>query len=212
MRGKRIVRRSLGTLVCGASLAGAALVATAPPGAAAGSRVTDAPDGFSLILPGRWHEVALSGSDIGALLGNAAKDDKAIDQAAVQQALNEEKKGLKFFAFSSTPEDNGNFFPNMNVGIYQGSAPASLLDAQAKIELTQIGAHAIRVTQVSYPSGRAVEATYTIALNPTTTLYGTQVYTEHAGSVYIATFTAGEKAVEARAAATVMPSWRFTKK
>jgi len=211
MRGKRFGRRW--SLTCGgALLAGTAWAAGALPAAAAGPRVTDAQDGFSLILPAQWHQVSLSGSDVGALLGNAAQDDKSIDQTAIQQALNGAKKGLKFFAFSSTPEDNGTFFPNMNVGVYQGSASTSLLDAQAKIELNQIGAHSIRVRQVSFPSGRAVEATYTLPLNASTTVYGTQVYNEHGGSVFISTFTAGEKSVETKAAATVMPSWRFGQK
>lgn len=63
--------------------------------------------------------------------------------------------------------------------------------------------------QVSLPSGPAVEATYTLPLNATTTVYGTQVYNQHGGSVFISTFTAGEKSVETKAAGTVMPSWRF---
>ena len=44
---------------------------------------------------------------------------------------------------------------------------------------------------------------------PQTTVYGTQVYNQHGGSVFISTFTAGEKSVETKAAATVMPTWRF---
>ncbi len=43
---------------------------------------------------------------------------------------------------------------------------------------------------------------------PQTTVYGTQVYNQHAGGVYITTLTAGEKSVETKAAATVMPTWR----
>ena len=37
---------------------------------------------------------------------------------------------------------------------------------------------------------------------PQTTVYGTQAYNQHAGSVYITTFTAGERSVETKAAAT----------
>ena len=83
-------------------------VGTAHPArAATGSRVTDSTDGFSVVLPQGWNQVSLSGSDIGAIIGDAHKAAPRINQSAISDVQAAAKQGLKFFAVSSAGEYAG---------------------------------------------------------------------------------------------------------
>jgi len=62
------------TLALGLAVTAALTVGTALPArAATGSRVTDSNDGFSVVLPQDWDQVSLSGSDIGAIIGDLTR-------------------------------------------------------------------------------------------------------------------------------------------
>lgn len=184
---------------------------TRPASGATGSRVTDSTDRFSVVLPQGWDQVSLSGSDIGAIVGNAHKAAPGFSQSAISDAQSAAKQGLKFFAVSSAGEYGGSFFANMNVGVYPGSLSTSLLDAQVKIQLAQTGVKNIKTKTAKFAFGSAIEGTYNIAATGGATLYGTQFYAPHAGNIYIVTFTDANRSQGAKSAAAAMGSWRFTK-
>jgi hypothetical protein len=190
----------------------AAVVLVVAPAASAspGQRVTDAKDGFSLVLPPGWSEVSLNSSDIGAMLGNASKAGLKLNQAAISDAQGAAKQGLKFFAISSAIENGGAFYPNVNVGVYPGTLSQSLLDAQVKLELTQVGAKQIHTRVVHFPFGSAVEGTYAL-LSTQGTLHGAQIYVSHGGNTYIVTFSAADPGYLTKSVTKVMPTWRFTR-
>jgi hypothetical protein len=180
-----------------------------PASAASGNRVTNAKYGYTFVLPKGWNEVSLSHSDVGKLLGGAAKLNAGLKQALTSQVQSAAAKGLKTFAVRAVQESGG-FFANINVGVFAGSASNSDIGVQVKGQLISAGANNVTTNGVQFPFGSAVEATYTLALTSTgQTVYGTQVYASHAGSIYIVTFSAVEQPVETKAATTVMPTWRF---
>jgi hypothetical protein len=187
-------------------------LATLPASAAAANRVTNAKYGYTIVLPKSWNEVSLNSQDLGAILGDASKISPTFKQDMTAQVQSAAAKGLKTFATSSIPED-GAFFPNVNVGVFPGSASLGEMDAQVKIQLTAAGAKHVKTKMVHFKFGRAVEGTYSLAVASSgKNVYGTQVYVSHGGNIYITTFSAIDQAVESKAAATVMPTWRFTKK
>jgi hypothetical protein len=177
--------------------------------AASGNRATNAQYGYTFVLPKGWNEVSLSSSDVGALLGGAAKLNAGLKQALTSQVQSAAAKGLKTFAVRASQESGG-FFANINVGVFAGTASNADLGLQVKIQLTSAGAKSVTTKTVHFPLGSAIEATYTLALTSSgQTVYGTQVYAGHGGSTYIVTFSAVNKSLETRAATTVMPTWRF---
>jgi len=201
-----------GTIALGLAVTTAFTVGTAHPArAATGSRVTDSTDGFSVVLPQGWDQVSLSGSDIGAIIGDAHKAAPAFNQSAISDAQAAAKQGLKFFAVSSAGEYGGSFFPNMNVGVYPGSLSTALLDAQVKIQLAQTGVENTTTKTAHFAFGSAIVGTYDIAATGGATLYGTQFYAPHAGDTYIVTFTDANQSKGTRAAGAAMASWRYTK-
>ena len=173
--------------------------------------MTDSTDGFSVVLPQGWDQVSLSGSDIGAIIGDAHKAAPGFNQSAISDAQAAAKQGLKFFAVSSAGEYGGSFFPNMNVGVYPGSLSTALLDAQVKIQLAQTGVKNIKTKTAHFAFGSAIVGTYNIAATGGATLYGTQFYAPHAGDIYIVTFTDANQSKGTKAAAAAMASWRYTK-
>lgn len=185
----------------------------AGPVAAAGrngsQRVTDSKDGFSLVLPSTWTQVSLSGSDIGAIIGSASKV-ASLNQTALSDAEGAAKQGLKFFALSSQSEDGGAFDPNVNVGVYQGTTSTSLLDAQIKLQLAELGAKQVATRKVHFPIGTVIEGSYSVPSQSIGKLYGTQVYAMHNGRTYIITFSTADPSYLAETVATIMPTWRFT--
>jgi hypothetical protein len=193
------------------ALAAFTLGSARPASAAGGSRVTDSTDGFSVVLPHGWEQVSLSGSDIGAIVGDAHKAAPGFNQSAISDAQAAAKQGLKFFAVSSVAEYNGSFFPNMNVGVYQGSLSTALLDAQVKIQLAQTGVKNIKTKTTHFAFGSAIEGTYDIGATGGATLYGTQFYAPHAGNIYIVTFTDANHSNGTKNAAATMASWHYTK-
>jgi hypothetical protein len=184
--------------------------ASASAATATSNRVTNTKYGFTFKLPVGWREVPLNSKDLSAILGQAAKASPSLKKSLTDQVQGAASKGLKVFAFSSIPE-GGNFFPNLNVGVYNSAPSLSAIDAQAKIELTSSGGTAITTKSVHLALGPALQASYTLPLS-TTTIYGTQDYVVHGGRTYIITFSATEKPVEANAAMTTMTSWRFKSK
>ena len=203
------------TLLCVTTVMITALPASAASAATAsakatGNRVTSTKYGFTFLLPKGWNEVALTGKDVGALMGAASKASSSLKKALTSQVQSAASKGLKVFAISSTAE-NGSFFPNVNVGIYNGTTSVANMDVQAKIQLTTAGAKDIKTKNVHFKFGNALEANYAI---PTTgsTVFETQVYAFHGGQTFITTFSAVKQSVEVNAASTVMPSWQFKRK
>jgi hypothetical protein len=187
--------------------AGGAGAATAP-----GHRVTVTKGGFSLVLPAGWNQVSLSGSNVGTLIGvpNVAP---SIQSALTTQAKYDAAKNLKFFAVPLS-QLNGTFLPVINVGSFVGSGSRAVLDPEIRGFISEASASNVKIKNVHLRLGKAVEGTYELFANSTTTLpvWETQVYAPHAGRVYVATFSAlTEPAVELTAA-VVMDSWRFLPK
>jgi hypothetical protein len=180
-------------------------VSTAPAGAAAGSRTDDVKDGMSFILPTGWAQVSLDSSDIGALIGTASKASADLKSALSAQAKSFAEKGIKFFAVSPGAT------ANVNVGIYDATAPLSELDVQTKLGLTSIGATNLHTKEAHFRFGWSIEATYMVVITSASTpVYGTQFYASHGGRTFITTFSSQVKSLESRAASAMMPTWRFT--
>jgi hypothetical protein len=195
-------------LAVGATVAGVATVPAAanPPG----HRVNDAKDGFSLVLPPGWNQVSLSGPNVGSLIGVTNVP------SVIQTELTTEAKkdaATKFFAVALS-QLNGSFLPVIIVGSFKGSGSRAILDPEIKGFISESGGTNAKVKNVHLPFGQAVEGTYELFANSTTSppVFETQVFAPHGGRIYDATFSAlTEPAVELTAA-VVMDSWRFLKK
>jgi hypothetical protein len=173
-------------------------------GASTGSRISDPQYGMSFTLPNEWNQVSLDGSDVGALLGTASKEDPSLNAALTAEATSFAEKGLKFFAVS--PGDAA----NVNVGIFKGAAvPVGQLDAEVKLTIASFGGKNIHAKEIHHSYGWTVAGTYTLPL-ANGTVYGTQVYASHDGRTYVVTFSGRAKSLEAGAASSMMRSWRFT--
>jgi len=199
---RRWLRRCL---VATATIVGASVASSAS--AASGQRVTDAKDGFSIVLPPGWAQVSLSGGDVGALIGNSGLKLNSSLLSEVQSAAS---KGIKLFAVSSAVE-NGGFTPNMNVVVVHATESPSLLSAEAKIGLTQAGARGVTTRRIKLTTGPAVLVTYSIP--PTganaAAVYGTQVYVTHHGMTYILSFTDATRSGSKRSESMMMSTWRY---
>jgi len=202
-------RRALGACVLGlTALALAAATATTPAGAAQ-SRITDAKDGFSLILPKGWNQVSLRKSNIGTLDKSAA-DYAALKPLLTQQAASAAAKGLKFFAVAPG-QANGQFVPNINVGLFKSNGTLRALQSDVNSIWTKAGAAGLKTKQVRLTFGKAVEGTYELVSKTSApSIWETQVYAPHKGHVYIATFSATTQPAVELTAAVVMATWKFT--
>jgi hypothetical protein len=205
-------RRAIGmrTLAM-SSLAAASLVAAVPGGAAApNARITDAKDGFSLVLPAGWTKVSLSKSDIGSI-GRTAQNYAGLKSLLTQQATSAAAKGLKFFAVAPG-QVNGQFVPNINVGLFTSSGSLKALQSDIKTIWNHAGAKGLQTKQVHLAFGKAVEGTYELISTTTSpSIWETQVYAPHKGHVYITTFSATTKPAVELTAAVVMATWKFTR-
>jgi hypothetical protein len=172
---------------------------------AASTRTNVPKYGMSFDLPKDWTEVSLTPGDVGGLLGNASNVNADLKSFLTTQAAAAAKKGLKFFAV------NPGGSANVNIGIYGGTESLAALDATAKLGVSSIGATQVQTKQVHFKFGGAVEVTYTLPVSGSTTpVHGTQFYTSHKDKTYITTFSSQDGAVEAAAASTMMPTWRFS--
>ncbi len=199
---------SLSTVVA-ASLALGLFVAAGPAGAA-NSRITDAKDGFSLVLPQGWTQVSLSKSDIGTI-GASAKNYASLQPLLTQQATSAAAKGLKFFAVAPG-QINGQFVPNINVGLFKDSGSLGALQTDINSIWSKAGAKGLKIKQVRLTYGKAVEGTYELVSKTSSpSIWETQVYSPHKGQVYIATFSATTQPAVELTAAVVMSTWKFTR-
>jgi hypothetical protein len=201
----------LSTLSAGL-LAGVSVLAALPAAGASGHRINESKYGFSLVLPAGWNQVSLTGSDLGSIIGSG-KSYANLKSVLTSEATSAASKGLKFFAVS--PQGDGSFVPNINVGIFKGSGSLSSLNAQVKATWTQAGAKHLSTKVVHLSFGSAVQGTYELvsATSPSSTppVWETQVYSPHKGQVFITTFSASTKPAVQLTAAVVMSNWRFTK-
>ena len=193
-------------------MAASSVLGALPAAAAGGHRVTDAKDGFSLVLPPGWNQVTLSGPHAGTLVG-VPKVDANIKAVLTTEAKNAASKGLKFYAVALS-QLNGSFLPVINVGSFAGAGTRAVLDPEIRGFLSEAGASNVRIQNVRLRLGKAVEGTYElVSKSPSSPpVWETQVYAPHAGRVYVATFSALTQPAEELMAAVVMESWRFTKK
>jgi hypothetical protein len=195
--------------VAAASLAVGMLVAAGPAGAAS-ARITDARDGFSLVLPQGWTQVSLSKSDIGTI-SKTSQNYAQLQPLLTQQAASAAAKGLKFFAVAPG-QANGQFVPNINVGLFRGSGSLGALQGDINSIWSKAGAKGLKVKQVHLNFGKAVEGTYELVSKTTSpSIWETQVYSPHKGQVYIATFSATTQPAVELTAAVVMSTWKFTR-
>jgi hypothetical protein len=212
MRGREVVFRGRATrfsMVVGLLAAALALTAL-PAGATGGHRVTDSKDGFLLVLPPGWNQIALTGSKVGSLLG-AGPEDPSIKAILAPQAQSAAAKGLKFYAVALS-QLNGTFLPVINVGIFKGSGSKKILDPEVKGFAAEAGGSSITVKNVTLRLGPAVETTYVlVSKSGSPAVWETQVYAPHSGKIYVATFSALTQPAVELTAAVVMGSWRFTK-
>jgi hypothetical protein len=196
-------------LVVSATIVGASLAASAS--ASSGQRITDAKDGFSIVLPPGWGQVSLNGNDLGAVFGNAAKSGIKVNSSLLSEAKNAAAAHMKFIAVSSAVEDGGEFSPNMNVVVVPGTESTSLLSAQAKIGLTQLGARGVTTRHIQLGTGPALLATYSIPSTQAgaTAINGAQVYAAHHGKTYIVSFTDATRSGSMHSESVMMSSWRY---
>jgi hypothetical protein len=177
--------------------------------AAPGQRVTDAKDGFSVVLPPGWAQVSLNSGDLGAILGSAGKDGLKLNSSLMSQIQSQAGTHIKFFAVSSALEDGGAFDPNMNVVVYPGTESLSLLSAQTKIGFASAGAKGVTTRRIHLARGPALLTTYWIPSTQGTAVYGTQVDSTHHGKTYIVSFSDETPSGSRRSESTMMSSWTY---
>ncbi len=192
----------------------AGLVLGAPSAAAAATAVVDPQLGFSVSLPTNWHRVPLTGTDLTALLQAVSKQYPGLASVLNAQVTQAAKHGLKLFAVGPASHS---FIPNFNVGVQPvpTTTPGPTFYAQAaaqlKVVLASSGATQLHVVPVVMPFGRAVEASYTFDLKSPTphVVDGTQLYTVHAGRLYVITCSAGSRPQDRAIAALVERTWHW---
>lgn len=198
--------------------ASAALVAVllvlgdASAGASSGVAVKEPQYGFSLTLPVDWKQVPLNGNDVTALLNAETHDDPALTNALNSEIASEAAAGMKVFAIGPVA---GSTVPNLNVivtssaGVPTGSAFAQVAVAEAKIELTQVGASHLKTSIVENRLGTSARATYELNLKNTAPEFGVQFYVQHKSYMEIVTVTTSNPASSQSAARLIVHSWRW---
>ena len=139
----------------------------ASAGASSGVVIKEPQYGFSLTLPVNWKQVPLNGNDVTALLNAETHDDPALTNALNSEVTSAAAEGMKVFAIGPVA---GSTVPNLNVivtssaGVPTGSAFAPVAVAEAKIELTQVGASHLKTSIVEDRLGTSARATYELIL------------------------------------------------
>jgi hypothetical protein len=180
-------------------------------GAARAVVVKEPQYGFSFSLPASWKQVPLNGSDVSALLNQASHADPSLAHALTSEVAAGASKGMKVFAIGPVA---GSSVPSVNVivtssaGAPTGSGFAQAAVAEAKIELTEVGATHITATVVNDHLGRAAQAAYELKL-PSGNEFGYQYYALHKSHIDIVTITSSSSASSLSNARVIVGSWRW---
>jgi hypothetical protein len=210
----RVHRRNRGVLQLGSSAAlMAMLILMGGVSAGASGVVIKEPQyGFSFSLPAGWKQVPLNGGDVTALLKAATHDDPSLSNALSSEVASAASKGIKIFAVgpvSGSVASNVNVIVSSAAGAPTGRAFAQAAEAQAKIELTQVGATNLKTSIVNNALGTAGQVTYQLHLKNAGPEFGEQVYVQHKSSVEIVTVTTASKASSQATAQVIGNSWRW---
>jgi hypothetical protein len=183
------------------------MTASASPGAV----VTDSQYGFSFNLPTNWKQVPLDGTDVTALLNAVTHDDPSLANALNGEVTSAVSKGIKVFGVGPVA---GGTVPNANVvvtssaGAPSGRTFAEEAVAEAKIELTQIGAVHLQSTIVKNRLGTCAQISYQLNLK-STHQFGDQFYVRHGSTLDIVTVTTSDPASSRSNAHVIVNSWRW---
>lgn len=190
------------------TLAATEAVAAASPGVV----VREPQYGFTFSLPGGWKQVPLNGSDISALIKSATHNDPSLASALDSQITSEASKGMKVFAIGPV---SGSVASNVNVivttpggFIPSGAEFAREAVAEAKIEMSQIGATHVKGSAVKNELGNVAAVTYALTLQGTNEI-GEQFFAHHGQSLYIVTVTTSSSSTTKAIANHVVSSWRW---
>jgi hypothetical protein len=203
----------LGMAAASVALVVVTLAALSPVAAASsGTAVREPQYGFSFSLPSAWKLVPLDGSDITALLNAATHNDPSLASALDSQITSEASKGMKVFAIGPV---SGSVAPNVNVivsapggDIPTGNEFAREAVAEAKIEMSQLGAGHPKAFVVKNRLGDVAEATYTLSLRGTHEA-GEQLFAHHGANLDIVTVTTSTSASTKAIANHVVNSWHW---
>jgi hypothetical protein len=186
-------------------------VSATSAGAARAVVVKEPQYGFSFSLPASWKQVPLNGSDVSALLNQASHADPSLAHALTSEVAAGASKGMKVFAIGPVA---GSSVPSVNVivtssaGAPTGSGFAQAAVAEAKIELTVVGATHITATVVNDHLGRAYQSAYELKL-PSGNEFGYQYYALHKSHIDIVTITSSSSASSLSNARVIVGSWRW---
>ncbi len=186
-------------------------LSAAGAGASSGTVIKEPHDGFSFSIPNNWKQIPLDSGDVIALLKQATHDDPSLANALGNELTSAGAKGIKVFAIGPV---KGSSAPTVNVIVSSSAgaptgkdfAPAAV--AQAKIELTQVGASGVKAAIANNHLGRTAEATYVLHLKNQQE-YGEQFYALHGAHVDIVTITSGSAAGTKSDARFVANSWHW---
>jgi hypothetical protein len=180
---------------------------------AATATVTDLKDGFSFVLPAKWVEVPLNGSDISALLAQATKKDPSLENAIDAQVKNAAKQGIRVFAIGPVSR---NFSPNLNIGVESsagaptGAAFFSAADAEEKLQLAQSGLTNVRTHDATLRFTKVLEVSYALPKSLAgVASSGLQVVFEHTTHVYFLTITSLSAATNKETLKSIASNWRW---
>lgn len=185
---------------------------TAPVGASAGIVIKEPQYGFSFVLPSKWKRVPLNGSSVSALLNAATHGDPTLANGLnkeIKSAASEDMKVFVIGPISGTTVPNVNVIVTSSAGSPSGSEFAPAAAAEAKIELTEIGASQIKTSVASDRLGRAAVATYRLDLKGSPRQFGEQLYVRHDANIDIVTVTTSNLAHTQSVARLLTNSWRW---
>lgn len=188
------------------------LMGDASAGASSGVVIKEPQYGFSFTLPSNWKQVPLNGSDVTALLNAETHDNPTLANALDSEITLATSKGIKVFAVGPVV---GSTVPNLNVivtssaGDPTGSAFAQAAVAEAKIEMTQVGASHLKASIVKDRLGTSAQATYELSLKSTGPEFGEQLYVQHKSYVEIVTVSTSSRISTQSNARLIVDSWRW---
>ncbi len=212
MSDDRLNRRSLQVGVSATLVALLLILGATSADASSGVVVKEPQYGFSFTLPSNWKQVPLNGSDVTALLNAETHDDPTLANALDSEVTSGASKGMKVFAIGPVV---GLTVPNVNVIVTSSAgAPTGRLFAQeavaeAKIELTQVGASHLKTSIVTNRLGTSAQATYQLNLPNTGPQFGEQFYVQHKSYVEIVTVTTSNPTSTQSNARLIVNSWRW---
>jgi hypothetical protein len=181
-------------------------------GAASGVVIKEPQYGFSFTLPSNWKQVPLNGSDVTALLNAETHDDPTLASALDSEVTSAASKGMKVFAIGPVvglTVPNANVIVTSSAGAPTGSAFAQEAVAEAKIEMTQVGASHLKTSIVKNRLGTSAQATYELNLQNTGPEFGEQFYVQHKSYVEIVTVTTSNLTSTQSNARLIVDSWRW---